>query len=179
MNAVEPLLGSLSCEISVEASDPQDFLLLTTVRYYFRVLRQEKGHQPDASPLDLEILLVVRFIYAGCHNPVDLLRRTGIILLTTATSVDLVLNNSLLLDTLSSSRSRINNTLKRMQWQLKNLTNHEKWSMLHQVLERGDVRNWTIRVIPVESALFSFIINTPSVQVSAISRTGIIPDFED
>jgi hypothetical protein len=49
-------------------SDTQDVLIIVVARQYFAMLRQEKGHKPDASPLDLEILLLIKFIATADGN---------------------------------------------------------------------------------------------------------------
>jgi hypothetical protein len=144
---------------------PSDVLLLTSIRHYFTVLRQQKGHQPDASPMDLEILLVIKFIQASCHDPIDLLRKVGIIVMATSNRFYIAINNTLLVDTIVSSRSRINNTLKRLEWEMVPMANPVKYDILKTLLDRSDVRNWTVRVIPTGNALYTYAARTPSVQV--------------
>jgi hypothetical protein len=141
-------------------SDTQDVLILVVARQYFAMLRQEKGHKPDASPLDLEILLLIKFIATADGNIIDLLSRVGIILV----GDKLIVNGNLLTENLVSSRSRINNTLNRLRWDVVQLGNNEKWSLLKPLLQRSDVRNWTIRTIPPETALFSYVRDNPQVQ---------------
>jgi hypothetical protein len=124
------------------------------------MLRQEKGHKPDASPIDLEILLLVKFIATAEGNVIDLLSRVGIILV----GDKLILNGNLLTENLVSSRSRINNTLNRLGWDVVQVGNNEKWNLLKPLLQRADVRNWTIRTIPPETALYGYVRDNPQVQ---------------
>jgi hypothetical protein len=141
-------------------SDTQDVLILVVARQYFAMLRQEKGHKPDASPIDLEILLLIKLIATADGNIIDLLSRVGIILV----GDKLILNGNLLTENLVSSRSRINNTLNRLGWDVVQLGNSEKWNLLKPLLQRPDVRNWTIRTIPPETALYSYVRDNPQVQ---------------
>jgi hypothetical protein len=138
----------------------QDMLTIVAIRQYFTNLRQERGHKPDASPMDLELLLIVKFIVASDGNPIDLLRRVGLILLDDR----LAINGSMLTDHMVSSRSRINNTLNRLKWDVVDMKNEDKWNMLKPLLDRTDVRNWTVRLIPPETALFSYIRDNPHVK---------------
>jgi hypothetical protein len=146
-------------------SDTQDVLIIVVARQYFSMLRQEKGHKPDASPLDLEILLLIKFIATADGNVIDLLSRVGIILV----SDKIIINGNLLTENLASSRSRINNTLNRLRWDVVPLGNTDKWNLLRPLLQRSDVRNWTIRTIPPETALFSYVRDNPQVQLQADS----------
>lgn len=139
---------------------PQDMVITFLIRHYFTSLRQEKGHKPDASPIDLEILLVVKLIAVSDGNVIDLLQRVGIILVHDK----IVINGSVLTDTLQSSRSRINNTLNKLKWEVVPMGNNEKYELLAPLLERSDVRNWTIRTIPPETALYQYIAANPGVQ---------------
>ncbi|KAK8899429.1 hypothetical protein M9Y10_001745 [Tritrichomonas musculus] len=138
---------------------PQDMLVIVVIRQYFGMLRAEKGHKPDASPLELELLLIVKFIVASDGNPVDLLRRIGIILV----GDKIVINCGLLKDTLISSRSRINNTLNKLKWDIIPMGNNDKWTLLKPLLDRSDVRNWSIRQIPITTQLYTYIHENPQV----------------
>ncbi|KAH0794727.1 hypothetical protein GPJ56_001274 [Histomonas meleagridis] len=138
----------------------QDFVLLLTIRQYFMLLRQEKGHHPDASPLDLEILLIIKFVCSVNDNPIKMLSSVGIIII----GDKIAINNSLLHDVLMSSRSRINNTLNKLKWHVIPMGNPEKFDILRPLLDRNDVRNWTIREIPQTAQLYSFVQNYPQVQ---------------
>ena len=138
---------------------PPEMFITIIIRQYFTSLRQEKGHKPDASPIDLEILLVVKLIAVSDGNVIDLLQRVGIILVHDK----IVINGSVLTETLQSSRSRINNTLNRLKWEVVPMGNNEKYEMLAPLLERSDVRNWTIRRIPPETALYHYIATNPEV----------------
>lgn len=139
---------------------PQDMVITFLIRYYFTSLRQEKGHKPDASPIDLEILLVVKLIAVSDGNVIEMLQRAGIILVHDK----IVINGSVLTETLQSSRSRINNTLNKLKWEVVMMGNNEKYELLAPLLERSDVRNWTIRTIPQETALYQYVASNPAVQ---------------
>lgn len=141
---------------------PQDMLVIVVIRQYFEMLRAEKGHKPEASPLELEILLIVKFIVASDGNPVELLRRIGIILV----GDKIVINCGLLKDTLLSSRSRINNTLNKLKWDIIRMGNNDKWTLLKPLLDRTDVRNWSIRQIPITTQLYTYIHENPQVLFS-------------
>jgi hypothetical protein len=143
---------------------PSDILLMSAIRHYFTGLRQQKGHQPDASPMDLEILLIIKFVQASCDLPVDVLCRMGIIIVAHLGGFYIAINNTLLVDTLVSSRSRINNTLKRRQWEMVPIPNTTKYELLKPLLDRSDAKNWTVRVVPVGTTLFSFAQVTPEIQ---------------
>jgi hypothetical protein len=147
-----------------KAGTSSDILLVSAIRHYFTVLRQQKGHQPDASPMDLEILLIIKFVQASCDRPIDVLRRIGIIVVAHLAGFYIAINNTLLVDTLVSCRSRINNTLKRLQWELVPIPNTAKFELLKPLLDRSDARNWTLRVVPVGTALFTFAQATPEIQ---------------
>ncbi|OHT04449.1 hypothetical protein TRFO_06353 [Tritrichomonas foetus] len=141
---------------------PQDMLVVVVIRQYFGMLRAEKGHKPDASPLELELLLIVKFIVASDGNPVELLRNIGIILV----GDKIVINCGLLKDTLLSSRSRINNTLNKLKWDIIPMGNNDKWTLLKPLLDRSDVRNWSIRQIPAQTQLYRYIQENPQVLFS-------------
>jgi hypothetical protein len=145
-----------------------EVVLLSTIRHYFTGLRQQKGHQPDASPMDLEILLIIKMIHASCDDPVDVLRKVGIILVVTGNlRFHIAINNTLLVETLVSSRSRINNTLKRLEWEMIPIPNAVKYELLKGMLDRGDVRNWTLRTVPSGTALWAFAEATPEIRFRA------------
>jgi hypothetical protein len=139
----QPGIGQLTHEV----------LTLVAIRQYFTNLRREKGHCPDASPIDLELLLIVKFIMASGGDAVDLLRRVGIILIDDK----IVINVAILTDSMVSSRSRINSTLNRLKWNVVELRSEDKWNVLKPLLERPDLRNWTIRVIPPHTALYMYV----------------------
>jgi hypothetical protein len=136
-------------------------LILLVIRQYFSLLRQDQGHKPDASPLDLEILLIIKFIATSDGDIIDLLCRVGIILI----GDQILLNGNLLTENLVTSRSRINNTLNRLRWDVVHMNNNEKWNMLDRLLSRADVRNWTMRTIPRETALYRYVRENPHVQL--------------
>ena len=138
---------------------PQDMLVIVVIRQYFGILRSEKGHKPDASPLELELLLIVKFIVASDGNPIELLRHIGIILV----GDKIVINCGLLKNTLLSSRSRINNTLNKLKWDIIPMGNNDKWALLKPLLDRSDVRNWSIRQIPPTTQLYQYIHENPHV----------------
>lgn len=152
--SVLPLLEHMSL--------PQEMLVIVVIRQYFGMIRAEKGHKPDASPLELEILLIVKFIVVSDGNPIDLLRKIGIILV----GDKIVINCGLLKDTLISSRSRINNTLNKLNWDIIPMGNNDKWILLKPLLDRSDVRNWSIRQIPQKTRLYSYIREHPEVVFS-------------
>jgi hypothetical protein len=160
-----------------------DLLLLSAIRYYFTGLRHQKGHQPDASPMDLEILLLIKFIQASCEEPINLLRKVGVVVIATGNPrFHIAINNTLLVETLVSSRSRINNTLKRLEWEMIQITNSVKYDLLKPLLDRSDVRNWTVRTVPTGSALYQFAEATPEIQFHAehvdltVNLHGDVPD---
>ena len=43
------------------------------IKQYFSLLRKEKGHNPEASPMDLELLLMVKFISISSDDPIHVL----------------------------------------------------------------------------------------------------------
>ena len=146
--------------VTENGSIPQDLIILLIIRQYFMLLRQEKGHHPEASPLDLEILLIIKFVCAGNDNPIKALSSIGIIVI----GDKIAINNNLLHDILMSSRSRINNTLNKLKWHVIPMGNPEKFEILRPLLDRNDVRNWTIREIPQTAQLYSFVRNNRQVQ---------------
>lgn len=143
-----------------EISMSQDMFVVFLIRHYFTMLRQEKGHKPDASPLDLELLLIVKFITASDGNVIDILRKVGIILI----EEKIAINGGILKDTLISSRSRINNTLNKLNWTVVKINNNEKATLFSPILDRSDVRNWTLHEIPPETSLYRYIRENPEVQ---------------
>lgn len=141
----------------------EEMVVALIIRQYFMTLRQEKGHKPDASPIDLEILLVVKIIAVSDGNAIDLLRRVGIILIDDKIAI----NGNLLTETIQSSRSRINNTLNRLKWNVVQMRNNEKFAMLAPLLDRPDVRNWTVRMIPPTTALYEYVMANSVVRFQA------------
>ena len=125
--------------------------------------------------MDLEILLLLKFIAVGCNNPIQILKQVGIIIAVIGGDYCIAINNALLVDTLCSSRSRINNTFKRLDWEMKSISNNMKYTLFKQLLDRSDVRNWTIRKIPIESAMYQYVTTNSLV----VSSTGISVDFPD
>ena len=156
---------------------PPDDMLILAIRHYFTMVRQEKGHHPDASPMDLEILLVMKFVCAGSANPVSLLKRIGLIVINTGEELEIAVDNALLLDIIVSSRSRINNTLKKLHWDMKPVSNIAKWNILKPLLDRADVRNWTIRRVPPETAFYEFVHATPEIQFNASPTATVVMDM--
>lgn len=152
-----------------------DGVLILAVKHYFTLLRQEKGHHPDASPMDLEILLILKLIAVGCNNPVQILKQVGIIIVVINDEYCIAINNALLLDILCSSRSRINNTLKRLNWEMITMSNNVKYTTLKQLLDRSDVRFWTLRKIPIGSAMYDYVTANSSV----VSGTQVDAQFSD
>lgn len=139
---------------------PPEMTVVFVIRHYFTMLRQEKGHKPEASPLDLELLLIVKFVTAAGGNVIDVLRKIGIIII----NYKIAINGGTLKDFLISSRSRINNTLSRLNWSVVKAGNDEKFHLFSPLLDRSDVRNWTIHEIPPETALYMYIRENPEIQ---------------
>ena len=131
------------------------------IKQYFSLLRKEKGHNPEASPMDLELLLMVRYISISSADPIQVLKKNGIIL----SGNKIAINGNLLHVILESSRSRINNTLKRIGWNTIQLCNKDKQMLLQSVLNKNDCRNWTFREIP-EGRFLEFVRNNPQIQIS-------------
>ena len=156
---------------------PPDDMLILAIRHYFTMLRQEKGHHPEASPMDLEILLVLKFVCAGSSNPVDLLKRIGLIVINTGEDLEIAIDNALLLDIIVSSRSRINNTLKKLHWDMQMVSNSSKWNILKPLLDRADVRNWTIRRIPPDTPFYDFVHATPEIQFNTVAPSAVVMDI--
>lgn len=153
---------------------PHEMVVIIVIRQYFQSLRQEKGNKPDASPLDLEFLLLVKWIAVSDGNTVDLLRRVGIILVQDK----IVINGNLVKETLVSSRSRINNTLNKLGWDVVQMKTEEKFDLLTPLLDRADVRNWTIRMIPQTTALYQYVMANPSVQFKTMTTINPIDNLD-
>lgn len=150
-----------------------DSVLILSIKQYFAILRQQKGHHPDASPMDLELLLIMKLISVGTNNPIQVLKQVGIIVVVVGGDYCCALNNALLMDILCSSRSRINNTFKRMDWEMKTISNNNlKYTMLKQVLDRTDVRNWTIRKIPTTSPMYDYVSTSPHIITGGVPGAG-------
>jgi hypothetical protein len=127
--------------------------------------------------MDLEILLLIKFIQASCEEPIDVLRKVGVVIIATRNPrFHIAINNTLLVETLVSSRSRINNTLKRLDWEMIPIPNSVKYDLLKPLLDRSDVRNWTVRSVPAGNALYQFAESTPEIQFHAehVDITGSI-----
>lgn len=143
------------------------------IRQYFTLLRKEKGHNPDASPMDLELLLIVKFFNISSTTPIQLLKNHGIII----SGNKIAINGNLLHVILDSSRSRINNTLKRIGWNALQVSNKDKQILLSIVLNKADVRNWTFREIP-EGPFLNFVRNNPNVQIDReFPQDPVIPEI--
>lgn len=171
--------GSLGAERVGQALENVGFcgdsVLILSIKQYFALLRHQKGHHPDASPMDLELLLILKFVAVGSTNPVQVLKQVGIIIVVVSGDYCIAINNTLLMDVLCSSRSRINNTFKRLEWEMKTISNNNmKYTILKQVLDRADVRNWTIRKIPETSEMYEYVAANPLV----VSGAGISVDVQ-
>lgn len=169
-------------EAIIEQQDGQqvlsaDDISILAMAQYFNVLRKERGNNPEASPLDLEILIVFKYMMVAVSDPIESLRKIGLI----AFGNHICINCNLFCDFISSCRSRVNNTLKRLGWNVLSLPNPKKYHILQPLVSRVDSRNWTIRIIPSDAELFKFINSTTSVQflMACDKLLEIMPKNED
>ena len=142
-----------------------ELTLLEGIKNYFSSLRLTKGHNPEGSPIDLEILLLLKLIYFCVENPIQTLFSLGIILV----GDQIAINANFLKICLSTCRSRINNSMKNLGWNLINISNNDKFEILQPLVDRKDSRNWTLRLIPSISLVHDFIKNNPRVKLRDIS----------
>ena len=151
-----------------------DDVAVLAMGQYFDVLRKEKGNNPDASPLDVEILIIFKYMMVAVSNPIESLRKVGLI----AFDDHICINCNYLCPYICSCRSRVNNSLKRIGWNVVSTPNPQKYAILEPLVTRADARNWTIRTIPPSSKLYSFLKANKAVQyLPAKNRIeGIIPN---
>ena len=138
-----------------------DIALVQCVKQYFNILRQMRGHNPEGSPIDLEILLILKLILFSVENPIQMLHNMGIVVVND----EIAINANFLKVYLSTCRSRINNSLKNLGWNIAHHQNQEKYDLLHPLVDRKDVRNWSLRIIPPDSPVLQFIHENPNVQL--------------
>ena len=138
-----------------------DIALVQSVKQYFATLRQMRGHNPEGSPIDLEILLILKLILFSVENPIEMLHNMGIVVVND----EIAINANFLKVYLSTCRSRINNSLKNIGWNIASYLNQEKYELLQPLVDRKDVRNWSIRIIPQDSKVLQFIRENPQIQL--------------
>ena len=131
----------------------QELTLIQGIKHYFSALRQSRGHNPEGSPIDLEILVLLKLISGSVESPIQTLQNLGIIVV----GQSLAINANFLKIVLSTCRSRINNSMKNLGWNLLTVSNTEKFEILSPLVDRKDARNWTMRLIPSNSMVFNFI----------------------
>ena len=138
-----------------------ELTLVSGIKQYFAALRHSRGHNPEGSPIDLEILLLIKLISSSVENPVQTLHEMGIIIV----GEEIAINAKFLTLVLSTCRSRINNSIKNLGWCMSPHNNQQKYELLHPLVDRKDARNWTIRTIPPGSPVYQFIHDNPQVQL--------------
>ncbi|EAY00851.1 hypothetical protein TVAG_207540 [Trichomonas vaginalis G3] len=139
----------------------QEYTLMQSMKQYFAALRHTRGHNPEGSPIDLEVLLLLKLILGSVDNPIQTLHSVGIIII----GDEIAINANYLKTFLSTCRSRINNSMKHLGWELSNHDKTTKSELLQPLVDRKDSRNWTIRIIPPTSAVYTFIHENPSVRL--------------
>lgn len=140
----------------------QEYTLIQSMKQYFAALRHTRGHNPEGSPIDLEVLLCLKLILGSVDHPIQTLHQVGIIIV----GDEIAINANYLKTFLSTCRSRINNSMKHLGWTLSNHDKSTKSELLAPLVDRKDARNWTIRTIPPSSPVYTFIHENPTVRLS-------------
>jgi len=151
----------------------QELTLIQGIKHYFSALRHSRGHNPEGSPIDLEILVILKLISGAVENPVQTLQNLGIIIVGN----QIAINANFLKIVLSTCRSRINNSMKHLGWMLSNVSNNDKFEILQRLVDRKDARNWTMRIIPSSSPVSMFLHDNPQIKLQSdhIVNDSIMP----
>ena len=149
--------------------DRSELSVMDSLRHYFSVFRYNRGHNPDGSPLDLEILLIFKLI-STFSDPKQILHDIGIIII----GDQIAINAQYLTSFLSTCRSRINNSLNNLGFKKLDISNEKKLQMLdNSNFNMKEARFWTLRQIPQSSMVYGFIQQNPhlSTQVNENNAT--------
>lgn len=159
-------------QLTKALTDAPNFLMEMTlmqgIKQYFSCLRHSRGHNPEGSPIDLEVLLLLKLILVSVEHPISTLHSIGIIII----GDEIAINANFLKIVLSTCRSRINNSMKHLGWSLANHSNPEKYELLQPLVDRKDARNWTIRTLPQTSPVYQFVHENPQIQLRPTASDG-------
>lgn len=149
----------------MESIKTEDEELLQGTHTYFVNLRSSLGHKPTGSQIDLEILLLLRIAASAMLDPIPSLASAGIIL----TGPYAAINAALLKQILATGRSRINHSFGQINWGILDSNPEIKASLLSPLVDHNALRNWTVRVVPSDSPVFSFATKNPSIKYKQFS----------
>jgi hypothetical protein len=145
--------GLVDLDIVRSLTDDPDALILVAARQYFYLLRQAKGWTGELSPLDLEILVLIRFISTAQGNFIDLLCRAGLIIIGDR----IVIHPKRLGATLVSGKTRINVNLRKLHWHIVPLNVRQMRTIIGPVTQETGLQNWTMRIIPHDSVVYRYV----------------------
>ena len=141
-------------------NNKNDLHILSNLKHYFSVFRYNRGHNPDGSPLDLEILLIFKLI-STLNDPKQILHNIGIIIIDDRIAI----NAQYLTSFLSTCCSRINNSLNHLGFRKLNISNDKKLQLLDTSnLDVKEARFWTLRQIPQTSMMYDFVQQNPHIK---------------
>ncbi|OHT13184.1 hypothetical protein TRFO_16737 [Tritrichomonas foetus] len=133
--------------------DSKETEIMMQTQVHFQQLRLDKTNAPDPSPIQDEILVILKIACEKTNKPIKVLSKIGIIIFED----QIALNTSTLHIFLSSCKSRINNVFRRDGWEIVQMDINQKTEILQPLVDRKETRNWTIRTPPAGSSITKFI----------------------
>ena len=126
-----------------------DETLMQNIKQYFEGHRKMTGHNPIQSDVDFELSVILRF-GSTSQNPMEFLINSGICFFSNSI-VALQVNS--LTKVLSCSKSRLNNCLKKQNYEPISTPLPRQKEALESELKSchtpfKDIRNWTFRKLP-------------------------------